>query len=180
MAHTELAKPEFSPREEQDERVYYGDQQPSLQRRRAKDGHRPYLDLELHHPEHLSPPDKYLGQLNGYYPPPPHHSHPPPSHHFPVRGAFHIIQNISQLLTVIQEIHRTVFPHHFHGPRDLLPPPQAIQPPTNRFVPHYPYPNYHAPVAAAPAPRRRAAIACKHCRKRKVCPSAMNGEESPY
>ena len=44
---------------------------------------------------------------------------------------------------------------------------RALPPPQQMYAPAYPPPMGYAP--AQPAPRQRTAIACRYCRRRKVC-----------
>ncbi|KAK5104352.1 hypothetical protein LTS08_002240 [Lithohypha guttulata] len=96
-------------------------------------------------PAPYPPPQQWAGHPQGHpYPPPPHHydpNQPPPQYHYPPPPAQ---------------------PNHGPAPHD----PYRLPPP-----PHVPYPYYaqHYPQQPPHAPRQRTAIACKYCRKRKVC-----------
>lgn len=58
---------------------------------------------------------------------------------------------------------QTLQPSHPDQYRAVLPPPHTMYPPPYQGQPQMPY------APAQPAPRQRTAIACRYCRRRKVC-----------
>ena len=174
MARTQCEKPQSSSPEDQTPRISYGLQY----RPPSRDEHIHHAETELSlsrdysvlEPEAAveSPPlpGPWVDQLHAF--------HRSPSHHGSVRHAFDLIRSTSYVLTVGQTLQHPDFPHLFPGSGNIFRPPQPVEHHTLcypiPYSPPYPHPDHRAPASSFAARRQRSAIACKHCRKRKVCP----------
>ena len=92
------------------------------------------------------------------------------------------LRSTSYVLTVGQILQHPDFPHLLPGPGNIYRPPQPAEHPTLcyplPYSPPYPHPDNRAPASFFAARRQRSAIACKHCRKRKVCPWCLHDSKA--